>query len=314
MAYWPGPNGLFPSPHDRAIVEGVLRRCGGAEVGVGGQPKRRLGAGALALTAVLIGLAGTSAFLRSPAGRSPIRLRSSAFLHLRRRHVRLRHRHAYVPPPPPPPVYQAPPSGPTAAQVLAAQRAAARAKAAQQKAKRLRKQQRAVRRQRAAVARAAEARERAAARRLARAHGAFAAGGKDVATNGAMPFVAALTLVALFDFGSGLYQSTSCLDTGPAGRRARGPPRPLHPRRGHGPHLFRGLLCAEFRELIANDPAAHIPRAPRCTGDPVGAAKVGPELPRSRPSPSATSRSRRATPGPRPPRSRSRSRSRARTR
>ena len=57
MAYSPGPNGLFPSPNDRAIVEGVLRRCGGAEVGVGGQPKRRLRAGALALTAVLIGLA-----------------------------------------------------------------------------------------------------------------------------------------------------------------------------------------------------------------------------------------------------------------
>ena len=130
MAYWSGPNGLFPSPNDRAIVEGVLRRCGGAEVGVEGQPKRRLRAGAFALTAVLIGLAGTSAsaFAAGPKPDPPP----------------VKH----VPPPPPPadrrlrrrrPTFgrhrlrrplTAPPSGPTAAQILAAKQAAARAKAA----------------------------------------------------------------------------------------------------------------------------------------------------------------------------------------
>ena len=159
-AYSSGPNGLFPSPDDRAIVEGVLSRCGGAEVGVEGQPKRRLRAGAFALTALLIGLAGTSAsaFAAGPKPDPPP---------VKRAPPPPPPRPAPPPPPtyvqpqpPPPALYRAPPSGPTAAQILAARRAAAQAKAARQaKAQRLKKLKRERRAARlAAAARVTKAR------------------------------------------------------------------------------------------------------------------------------------------------------------
>ena len=137
-------------------------------MGVGGQPKRRFRAGALALTAVLIGLAGTSAsaFAAGPKPDPPP---------VKRVPPPPPPQPAppppptYVQPPPPPPaVYHAPPSGPTAAQILAAQRVAARAKAVRKaKAQRLKKLKR--QRRAAEARRVTRARERATARKLDRA-------------------------------------------------------------------------------------------------------------------------------------------------
>jgi hypothetical protein len=107
---------------------------------------------------------------------------------------------------------QPPAPRPSAAEILAASRAAARAKAAQQKAERLKKQRRAARRQRAAARRAAEARDTAAAGRLADARRTLestkTAGDGGVAGNDSMreavPVVAAATIVALLMLGLGL--------------------------------------------------------------------------------------------------------------
>ena len=130
-------------------------------MGVEGQPKRRLRACAFALTALLIGLAGTSAsaFAAGPKPDPPP---------VKRAPPPPPPRPAPPPPPtyvqpqpPPPALYRAPPSGPTAAQILAAQRDAARAKAARQakaqRLKRLKRERRAARL--AAATRVTKARE-----------------------------------------------------------------------------------------------------------------------------------------------------------
>jgi hypothetical protein len=176
---------------------------------------------ALALFAVLAGLAGTSssAFAGGPKPDPPPI------------------KHAPPPPPPPrpappppvyqapppPPVYQAPPSGPTAAQILAAQGAAARAKAAERaKAQRLKKQrlreQRIKRQKRAArVAaekRAERARLRAAAslltrQTLATSAAAPARGSSSGESPPVLPILALTTLGALLILGLGLVPSTA---------------------------------------------------------------------------------------------------------
>jgi hypothetical protein len=109
--------------------------------------------------------------------------------------------------PPPPPVAARPPasSEPTAAQVLAAQRAAARAKS-QRQAERLKKQRRAARRKRvaaklAAVRRAEVARKGKAARRDARMVRVWDTAPEDKA---AVPFVGAAAIVALIILGLAL--------------------------------------------------------------------------------------------------------------
>ena len=104
-----------------------------------GQPRRRLWASAL--IAVLIGLAGTStsAFAAGPKPDPPPVKRVPPPPPAPR--PAPPPPPVYVQPRPPPPVDQAPRSGPTPAQVLAAKRAAARANAAKRaKAQRLKKQ------------------------------------------------------------------------------------------------------------------------------------------------------------------------------
>lgn len=192
----------------------------GAAVGVGGQPSARFWANAFVLIAVLFGFAGTSSsalaggpkpdpppIKHAPPPPPPVYQPPPP---------------AYVPPPPaPPPVtYQAPPSGPTAAQILAAQRAAARAKAAKRAKARLKKQrllQLRIQRQQREAKLAAErrtdiARLRAAAslltrRTLASSAEAPARGSdKDLPV---VPILALTTLGALFILGLGLVPSTA---------------------------------------------------------------------------------------------------------
>lgn len=220
MAYWTGPSGLFSTPRDRGIVEveAVLRRLG-AEVGAGGQPSRRFWVSALALFAVLAGLAGTSSsalaagpkpdpppILRPPPPPSPQLVPPPP------------PPPTYVQPPPPPPVvYQAPPSGPTAGQVLAAQKAAARAKAAKQaKAHRLKKQR--LKRQRVAALRRAEgalqrsaAHSRAPARPLSAISASRSARGGGNPTDAMSPVVLPILFLttALLFVGLGFLPATA---------------------------------------------------------------------------------------------------------
>jgi hypothetical protein len=104
----------------------------------------------------------------------------------------------------PPPVVSRPPaaSGPTAAQIRAAQRAQARANAAR-RAARLKKQRREARRERAAASLAAAraAQKRALARGDSRTPVSWGAADGDRA---ALTFVAAATVAALIIFGIGL--------------------------------------------------------------------------------------------------------------
>jgi hypothetical protein len=131
----------------------------------------------------------------------------------------------YYQPPPPPPVYQAPapgpPSGPTAAQVLAAKQAAARAKAAERaKAQRLKEQRLKNRAARLAAAkrRAAKTRQRADAARLAAArqvassseHQPDRSGGSSLDKDAPIvPVLAFTALGALLILGLGLVPSTA---------------------------------------------------------------------------------------------------------
>jgi hypothetical protein len=129
----------------------------------------------------------------------------------------------YYQPPPPPPAYQAPalPSGPTAAQVLAAKQAAARAKAAERaKAQRLEEQRLKNRAARLAAAkrRAAKTRQRAAAARLAAArqvassseHQPDRSGGSSLDKDAPIvPVLAFTALGALLILGLGLVPSTA---------------------------------------------------------------------------------------------------------
>lgn len=110
---------------------------------------------------------------------------------------------AYEAPPPPPVVSRPPPaSGPTAAEILAAQRAVARAKAAR-RAARLKQQRREARRKRAEAARlaaaklAADQREAAREARTQRFLTAHRGGGAGEAVSMAMPFAVAATVAAL---------------------------------------------------------------------------------------------------------------------
>jgi hypothetical protein len=115
-------------------------------------------------------------------------------------------------------VYQAPPSGPTAGQVLAAQKAAARAKAAKQaKAQRLKRQR--LKRQRLAALRRAEGLQRSAAhsRAPARPLSAIAAswsargGGKptDAMSPVVLPILVLTTIGALLFVGLGFLPATA---------------------------------------------------------------------------------------------------------
>lgn len=195
----------------------------GAEVGVGGQPRRRFGASALALIAVLIGLGGTSAsaFAAGPKPDPPPVKRVPPPPPPARPAPPPPPTYYQPPPPPPPPVYHAPPSGPTPAQILAAKQASARAKAAK-RAKALRLEKRLQRQHRAerlagAKQRAANARQRTAAQELATARRIAASEeprpsqggsslGKDVAI---VPVLALTALGALLILGLGLVPSTA---------------------------------------------------------------------------------------------------------
>jgi hypothetical protein len=102
-------------------------------------------------------------------------------------------------------VYQAPPSGPTAGQVLAAQKAAARAKAAKQaKAQRLKKQ-RLMRQRLAALRRAEGAPQRSAAHARAPARPLSAISGSPVV----LPILVLTTIGALLFVGLGFLPATA---------------------------------------------------------------------------------------------------------